>query len=448
MMENILCGAAKRVITPLIDLLPNLRGLKNRAFGGILDDLHLRVLALSNGGNKAIIIAFELDKVPYPKESIEIISERTGIPEENIFIFSIHNHTAPITGFRPEEPMNDLRLKPPEVQKATSEYERQVSDAMLEAVEEAVAAMRPARMGYAYGHSYININRNQDYEYSDEDGKTQTMCCLGVNPEAPIDRTLFVLKFEDLTGQPIAFFVNYPVHNTVMHANECFAGKMGISSDIGGSVCRFLEDTFAGSTAIWSSGAAGDVNPLLSNEVNTPDPKTGKMVEWFLPGGNYSILTMLATRHFADIMKVVRKINCSIASAPIAGTVDWSFTPGRNVIKCDDGSTRIVVGEGVDPYEIRLHLLKLGEVALLGFSGEVFSSLGQRIKEISPSKNTILLNHVASLMARSGYIFDDETLARDTSNLLPGHGSSHMLPGHVLSSLEKHTLDMFEKLGD
>ena len=51
-------------------------------------------------------------------------------------------------------------------------------------------------------------------------------------------------------------------------------------------------------------------------------------------------------------------------------------------------------------------------------------------------------------MARSGYIFDDETLARDVSNMLPGHRSTHMLPGYILESLEKHTLEMFKKLGN
>jgi hypothetical protein len=61
-------------------------------------------------------------------------------------------------------------------------------------------------------------------------------------------------------------------------------------------------------------------------------------------------------------------------------------------------------------------------------------------------ENTILINHDASLMARSNYIFDDETLAHGASDMLPGSGSSHMLPGYVAESLEEHTLEMFERL--
>jgi len=63
-------------------------------------------------------------------------------------------------------------------------------------------------------------------------------------------------------------------------------------------------------------------------------------------------------------------------------------------------------------------------------------------------QNTIIINHDASLMVRCNYIFDDETLARDVPTMLPGYANSHMLPGYVLESLEKHTLEMFDKLGN
>ena len=446
--NRLYCGASRGLITPPENLIPNLRGLRDNTFGGVLDDILVRASAVGHGENMALMIAFDLDKAPYPAENLAKISERTGIPEENIFFFSTHTHAAPITGYRPEETINDVRLKAPEVQEATREYEKQVIDTMLKAVGEAVGGMRPARMGYAYGKSYINVNRNQVYEYTDEHGELHTEGRIGVNSQAPVDHTLFVMKFEDMNGQPISFFMNYPVHNVVMHANTCCGGKMGISGDIGGSVCRLLEVKFDGSTAMWSSGAAGDVNPLILNEIHYPDPKTGRMAKCRISGGATSVLTALAARHFADVMKAVRNIVCTAESAPIAGIVDWSFTPGRNVVTRDDGSTETIVGKGVDPYEIRLHLVRLGDVALYGFSGELYSSLGRRIKEISPLENTILINHDASLMARSGYIFDDETLARDVSNKLPGHRSSHMLPGYILESLEKHTLEMFKKLGN
>ncbi len=95
------------------------------------------------------------------------------------------------------------------------------------------------------------------------------------------------------------------------------------------------------------------------------------------------------------------------------------------MVKRDDGTAEIEVGEGVDPYEIRLHLVRIGDVALYGFSGELYSSLGMRLKEISPLKNTVFINHDASLMARSHYIFDDKTLACGMAAILPGAEHPH-----------------------
>ncbi len=142
------CGAARGSITPPEVLLPDLRALRDETFGGVLDDIYVRVIAVGDGRTKALIIAFDLDKAPYPAENLAKISERTGIPQENIFYFSTHNHTCsghrvPPRGTGP----NDVRLKPPEVQAATAEYEKQVLDTLLKVVDEALAQHAPRQDG-------------------------------------------------------------------------------------------------------------------------------------------------------------------------------------------------------------------------------------------------------------------------------------------------------------
>ena len=77
------------------------------------------------------------------------------------------------------------------------------------------------------------------------------------------------------------------------------------------------------------------------------------MAERCIPGGDTSMLTTSATRHFVDITRTTRKIVCTTESAPIAGMIGRSFTPRRNVIRCDEGTTEIIVGDEVDPFEIR-----------------------------------------------------------------------------------------------
>ena len=53
-MDNQLyCGAAREIITPPKNLLKNLRGLMDSRFGGIVDDLYVRAVALESGERKA-----------------------------------------------------------------------------------------------------------------------------------------------------------------------------------------------------------------------------------------------------------------------------------------------------------------------------------------------------------------------------------------------------------
>ncbi len=124
-----------------------------------------------------------------------------------------------------------------------------------------------------------------------------------------------MLKFEDLDGAPIAFFMNYAVHCCVMISNPCCDGKAGVGGDLSGAVCGLLEERFAGSVAVWSSGAAGDVNPVMLNEMYYPDPETGRPAVCLLGEGALAALRILAGRHYADVLQVERAIECEVDSA-------------------------------------------------------------------------------------------------------------------------------------
>ena len=105
-------------------------------------------------------------------------------------------------------------------------------------------------MGYGTGESYINVNRQIT------DPKTGKWW-EGPNREGPSDKTVAVLKFESLSGEPLAVYYNYAVHGVI-------AGQLDqISGDIPGASSRYIEDAFGGDVvAVWSTGASGDQNPI------------------------------------------------------------------------------------------------------------------------------------------------------------------------------------------
>ncbi len=416
------CGAGKACITPDRESLPYMSGLGKAKFGTIHDELYVRALLFDNQITRMLFISFDLDKAPDPEKYIKLLAERAQIPEENILIIGIHTHTAPLTGYRPYPPAHDITKKPKEVQKVVKEYEDQIKEKVLEAVDQAVKELRPVRMGGGFGSSYINANRCQRYEYLDGKGRKRNEMAVGSNGIGPVDHKVFVAKFEDMQGKEVAFFINYAVHGTVMFLNNWGNGLSAISGDIGGNTSQCIEELYPGSVAMWSSGAAGDICPIFATQMFYPDEKNGKPIEQRIQTLQDSeiLLNILVGRHTADIRSVIETIICEETNMDIAAAVD-----------VQDG--------------IRLHLMLLGNTGFLGVNGELYSSLGSKICESVPIKNMVVVNHDSSLsLPNPGYIYDDNTIQRCKEadvNHLPGASDIQRLGRGT--DLVKRTKDLY-----
>ena len=66
-----------------------------------------------------------------------------------------------------------------------------------------------------------------------------------------------VVKFETVSGEPIAVYYNYAVHGVI-------TGQLDqVSGDIPGATSRYIEESFDDQVvAVWSNGAGGDQNPI------------------------------------------------------------------------------------------------------------------------------------------------------------------------------------------
>ena len=426
-----ICGVSKKKITPPVELLPNLNGLSGVTFTEVLDDLYVRVLVLGDEQKKILFVVFDLDKVPYPEKYLPELSVRTRIPEECISLLSIHTHTAPITGWRPNEGPNFIERKPEHIQKATHEYEEFLEQIVYEAADEAMSALQPVRIGWGQGESYININRVEEYIVRKEDGSKESVYGLGQNHAADVDRSLFVLKVEDLNGNMVACLANYAVHNCMLIGNRCAKdGGTLLSGDLCGTVTQLIEENHPGCVAFWTSGAAGDINPIMMNQIFYPDPRTGEQAVLDVPVGDTTPLIMLkilSTRHYVDILRVLERITCEDDSSMVDGAVKCLEMPGNG-----------------EPYRIRVHMSRIGELGIWGMSGELYSSLGKAIKEGVPGGTHVIMNHDASLLVDSGYIFDDETFMLGEKVKLPGRRNHVMLPGYVKGALLEATAEMWK----
>lgn len=442
-MSRLLCGTAKQRITPPPELLPRLVGLKRRRFAGVLDDLYVRALALGDEEGRALLLSFDMTMAPCTQGFLERLSRETGIPVERILFFSIHTHAVPF---------NDIDLEGREEQDgdtlaACREYTVFLHERALRAAKDAAASTIPARMGWAWGESFVNVVRLQEYTYLDEAGRPFPVCNLGADPSRPADRTLFTLRVEDLEGRALAFLVNYAMHNVTTIWNDFDgSGAMGVSGDVGGRVSRLLEEEHPGSVALWSSGAAGDLNPLMLNEAYLPAPRTGRTYFQPVKGINTALycLQIMSERHCADIKRTLRRVKCNQETGGTAGTVEWSVTPGVDCVRHRGAPPEFRTGPGVPEHTVRLQMVRVGGLTLLGAGAEVYSSVGAEMRAAAPG-DTVLITHNASTMCRSHYLLDDETIARcDASRgyaMVPGYDEYRHQPG-VARDLTAHTRSM------
>lgn len=409
-------GAARIDITPVPDAALPMAGYASRkqGFKGIHDHVYVRAIVLDDGTSQAALVAWESLFVP---EAIwagtsQRIAAETGIRSENLLLSAVHDHGAPtLTG-----------LEGSPSQRA---YTASVQDAAVEAVRRAKAQLQPARFGIETAKAFANVNRR---ELSGDRG-----WWLGYNDEGPSDKTVTVLRFEDLTGRPIAFWINYAVHAVVMGPEN-----YQITGDLAGATSRFVEQHYLGNdrprsdagprlrltpeeratgdglVAVWTSGAAGDQNPvsMASGEDFTLVDGLGKML------GEAAIRA-------ASAVKTTPLVS-------IRGAQSVVTCPGRRV---EPGSTPRTdyTFTDADPVDIRLGLVTINDVALAGVSGEVFTLIAQRLQRESPSRRIVMVTHTNG---SSGYIpndaaFEPVSYEVTASRLKPGCAEGAIVNGFL-----------------
>jgi hypothetical protein len=418
-------GAAKVDITPSPGELP-----KNSR--GILDRLYARAIVLESGSAIAALVTVDAGGMPDAiwQAVAGQIDKELGIPASNLLLTATHTHSA------------GAQRGP--------EYPRTI----VESVRLAKQKLTPARLGYGTGLSYINVNRQI------VDPKTGRWW-EGANREGPSDKTVAVLRFETVNGEPIAVYYNYAVHAVI-------AGQLDqVSADIPGAASTYVEDSFDNRiVAVWSSGAAGDQNPIYYEQTyDLRDIRTKEYARRGIdisnampPGGegldrdnptvarlmNQQRQMVLSMGQFLgeEVLHVVRSIERTDTAVAISGSFSTISCPGRERTNQGRAGFEGTYNES-GPVEIRIGLLRIGDVMIGAVNAEVFSPIAQRLKRESPYKAT-LMTTLTNGSARSGYIPDDASYGKYTFEVL----SSRLRPGCAESAIVNGILSLIDKARD
>jgi hypothetical protein len=412
-------GAAKVDVTPAENTLP-------QNYEGILDRLYARAIVIDDGIATAALVTVDAGNVPDPiwQEVTERLESELEIPAKNVLLTATHTHSAPRQEVGPYTQM------------------------IVESVRLAKQRMGPARVGYGTGVSYINVNRNLI------DSETRRWW-EGPNYQGPSDKTVAVIKFESLAAEPIAIYYNYAMHAVTVGQLDL------ISADAPGATSTYLEDSFDDKiVAVWSSGAAGDQNPIylqqtydlreirikdyaqrgidISNEMppggqglNKNDPTVMKLMEQ-----QKQMILSMGQFLGEEVIHVTRGMDRMESNIRIDGRHSTVSCPGRE--RTNSGRAGFP-GEykEASPVEIRLGLLKLGDIIIAAVNAEVFNPIAQRLKRESPYARTMLAT-LTNGSARSGYIPHDAGFGMNTFEVL----SSRLQPGCAESAIVDGLLDL------
>jgi neutral/alkaline ceramidase-like enzyme len=389
-------GAARVDITPPPDSALQLSGYASRTdgFKGIHDRLYTRAIVIDDGNTKAVIVTWDLiffSNLDWERIS-GLISEAAGVPRENILLAATHTHGAPNFRYLNQAPEGSPGKK----------YLAELDKLVVQAVNQAQADLKPARIGYGAGEANVNMNRVARMAEGD--------FWLGKNPDGVSDKSVGVIRFEDLAGKPIAFFINYAVHGTVMGPKN-----YEITADLPGAVSRFVERQFGDDVvAAFTAGASGDQDPIY--RVGT-DFGEVEVLGRILGAEAARVAESIETRPGMRIGAAQRVVTCP----------GRKQAPGQSR-RQKDGNYKFV---DADPVNIRIAVLKLNHIAITSASGEVLTRIGSRAKEESPLRATLFATHANG---SSGYIPDEEsfkTMSYETavSKLKPGCAEDAIVEG-------------------
>jgi neutral ceramidase len=387
-------GAAKVDITP--QELEGLTNLWQHPFEGVHDPIFLRALVLENGINTAAIVAADLVEFGDTCAIRTRMERELGIPAEHILITASHDHSAPRVG--KVTPGATARAGGP----ATEKYTDQVYNQVLEVVRKAKESLQPARVGIGRGLAAVNTNR---------DVFTGRGWEIGANPDGPSDKTVWVIKFETLTGDPLAFLMNYAVHSVVLGPENRL-----VTGDLAGAVERYIEQCYMDKVvALWTLGAAGDQNPKYVGWDTIINHRDGHILA-FAQGvilGEEVIRAANRIEHMASEVRIEADERLIACPARIPSN-------GMNV-------------QQVESVNLRLGLILINQIAITSVSGEVVTTIYRHLRNVSPFTTTMMITIAND---RIGYIVDDAgydtpTFAATSTPLQRGHAESAIIQNLV-----------------
>ncbi len=383
-------GFAKVDITPSIGV--NLNGYyKERYSVGIISNLYASAVAYSDGENTILTISLDISEI-LQKDTDEIrrlVSERTGLPFEAIFIACTHTHLGPVIS----EIVSFFKRDPHYI----DVFYHKICDCAQLAIADMKEATAHIAKGECRGISFVRRFRLPD-------GGAKTNPGVGTPILGPIgepDETVQLVKLKREGYSDIAI-VNFQTHPDVVGGRSICADWPGFMRDtLEAALCN--EADGKGVHVIFFNGAEGDTSHAdrLDKETMTAKKPRGGLEHSRHMGRTLAgaVLGIYTYTEPVDSSKVFfKQVFAKVAvSKGTDEQVAWAKDTNKRFVEGEEmpfisivEARRYLRLEKVTPLvDLNVVCVGFGDVAFVGFPGEPFTEIGRQVKEQSPFAMTI-----------------------------------------------------------
>lgn len=380
--KQLLAAAVEVDITPPAGVNMDGYAARKQRSLGVHDPLLAQLLFLKSGDSELALISMDCIGVEleFSQQVRRAIRDAVGMPEQCILIGCSHTHSGP-AGFLP----NLIGLENP----ADLDLQRIVKRKLTGAAIQAREQLQPAKLGIAHGVvKGIGTNRNDP-----ENGLS--------------DNEVIVIRIDDGAGNPIAVWMNFGCHPTVLGAKNLL-----ISAEYPGAARAALRRIYPETIFMYANGASGDISTRFSRRSQTFAEVTrmgrilaGEVLKAMQSVAYQDKATLtgrinpieLPFRDFPsdeDVQKQIREYQVKLESLKAVGASRGEIRRAKTDLQGAVGQEMLVRElKGKDRAGTEMQVLTIGDLALVGLPGEPFTHIVLEIKKKSPYLHTAIVSY-------------------------------------------------------
>lgn len=428
-----IAGFAEREYTPAEGMVPG--QIKIGYAKGKRTPLMAHVAVMESNGVGSVLVSLDIlfVSVAFAAKVRARIGEMTGIPKDRILVACSHTHTGCAT---------DLDCWAFE---GKPEYLDPVENAIMDALDAAMASCHAVKMGVATGFD-ARFNFCRDFYTTDgylvmNPGHSKADKL--VKPFAAIDHSVNVMRFDDLDGKPQCFIVNYANHLDTGGGPK----EKSFSADYAGYMRLALQREYGKDvTVLFLNGCCANVNHYdykygsdrvgHCREGAAPSVEIGEGLAETIKNITPPLVTAEGEHHIQgkSQMHVTARRSATREQREWAESFDFENADMTDSMQLR--SALLAKLYATDPaalpktVDLEIQVLQIGPWTIVGLPGEIYSNIGLRIKANSPFANTIV---VELANGTHGYMSPDMVQESGCyegiySNVAyTGHGTDRML---------------------